>query len=110
MTEAQDDAEPPEVWHERSGALGAELLFAVRHEFATTLTDVLARRVLLAFEPGHGLDVAARAATLVGERMGWGADRQAAELAEYRDWLTRLAVPGRHAGRVTSDSLKDAKR
>jgi glycerol-3-phosphate dehydrogenase len=66
--------------------------------------------VLLAFELGHGLEVAERAAALLGERLGWDADRQAAELAEYRDWLTRLAVPGRGAGPATSQSLEDAAR
>lgn len=108
VAEAQQDDELLEVLHEGTGALGAELLFAVRHEFARTLADVLARRVLLAFEPGHGLEVAERAAALLGARVGWDADRQAAELAEYHDWLARLAVPGRGAGSADADSLEDA--
>ena len=66
-----------------------------RHEFARTLTDVLARRALLAFEPGHGLEVAEHAADLLGERLDWDIERTAKELAEYRTWLTRLAVPQR---------------
>lgn len=92
---AADDPELTEVLHPATGAIGAELLFAVRHEFARTLTDVLARRILLAFEPGHGLEVAERAADLLGDRLGWDGERRAAELAEYRTWLTRLAVPVR---------------
>ena len=110
LAEAQHDDQLLEVLHEGTGAIGAELLFAVRREFARTLTDVLARRVLLAFEPGHGLEVAERAARMLGERLGWDADQQAAELAEYHDWLTRLAVPGRGAGPARSDSREDAAR
>jgi glycerol-3-phosphate dehydrogenase len=78
-----------------TGALEAEILLAVRHEFAQTLTDVLARRMLLAFEPGHGLDVAERAAAVMGAECGWDEDRQAAEIRGYREWLERLAVPAR---------------
>jgi glycerol-3-phosphate dehydrogenase len=95
VQEAAGDAELDEVIHPATGAIAAELLFAVRHEFARSLTDIFARRMLLAFEPGHGLEVAERAADLLGERLGWNADHRAAELAEYRTWLTRLAVPAR---------------
>jgi glycerol-3-phosphate dehydrogenase len=95
VQEAAEDPELGKVFHPATGAIGAELLFAVRHEFARTLTDVLARRVLLAFQPGHGLEVAEHAADLLGERLGWDMERRAKELAEYRTWLTRLAVPQR---------------
>ncbi|OAE01044.1 glycerol-3-phosphate dehydrogenase [Arthrobacter sp. OY3WO11] len=80
-----------------TGALEAEILLAVRHEFAQTLTDVLARRMLLAFEPGHGLDVVERAAAVMGAECGWDAERQAAEIRGYHEWLERLAVPSRAA-------------
>ncbi|RLV50945.1 glycerol-3-phosphate dehydrogenase/oxidase [Nocardioides mangrovicus] len=82
-----------EVLDEDSGALVAELFFAVDHELARTLTDVLARRLLLAFEPGHGREAAGRAADLLGERLGWSSEQRASQLAEYEEWLTRLAVP-----------------
>ncbi|MFJ5862640.1 glycerol-3-phosphate dehydrogenase [Pseudarthrobacter sp. NPDC092439] len=80
-----------------TGALEAEILLAVRHEFAQTLTDVLARRMLLAFEPGHGLDVVERAAAVMGDECGWDSERQAAEIRGYREWLERLAVPAHAA-------------
>ncbi|MCU1521225.1 MAG: glycerol-3-phosphate dehydrogenase [Arthrobacter sp.] len=83
------------VLDQASGALEAEILLAVRHEFAKTLTDVLARRMLLAFEPGHGLDTAGRAAAVMGAECGWDEDRQAAEIRGYQEWLERLAVPSR---------------
>ena len=39
-----------------SGVMAAELIFAVDTDLARSLTDVFARRVLLAFEPGHALE------------------------------------------------------
>jgi glycerol-3-phosphate dehydrogenase len=95
VTSVGDDEELLAVFDPATGAIGAELLFAVRHEFARTLADVLARRVLLAFEPGHGLETVARAAELLGDRLGWDEARRAAEIEEYRRWLGHLAVPGR---------------
>jgi glycerol-3-phosphate dehydrogenase len=86
-----------EVLHPGTGALAAEVRFAVRHEFAKTLADVLARRILLAFEPDHGIEAAARAAAVMGEELGWDEARQAKEIEGYREWLERLAVPGRAA-------------
>lgn len=103
VAEAQNDAELLEVLHEGTGAIGAELVFTARHEFARTLTDVLARRVLLAFEPGHALDVVDRAAAILGDRLGWSKEQRAAETAEYRTWLSRLQVPSAApAGGVTT--------
>ncbi len=92
-----------EVLHPATGAIGAELVFAVRHELARSLTDVLARRVLLAFEPGHGLEVVDAAVDILGDRLGWEPDRRKAEVAEYEEWLDHLAVPGRpRTGGVSS--------
>lgn len=82
-----------EVVHEPTGALAAELVFAVNEEFARTLTDVLARRLLLAFEPEHALDALDRITTILGDRLDWDDERRGAEVAEYRKWLDRLAVP-----------------
>ena len=93
VVSAGDDAELLAVFDEDTAAIGAELVFAVRHEFARTLTDVLARRVLLAFEPGHGLAAVDRAAALLGDRLGWDDDRLKAEIEGYRRWLSHLAVP-----------------
>lgn len=97
VTEANADADLLAVVHEPTGAIGAELVFAMRHEFARTLTDVLARRALLAFEPGHSLESLDQVLSVLAPREGWDEARVEAEVAEYRTWLTRLAVPGREA-------------
>ena len=97
VAEAQNDKALLNVIHEPSGAIGAELIFAMKREFASSLTDVLARRLLLAFQPSHALESVDAIARLVGERMGWTAKQRAAEIAEYRAWLSHLAVPRANA-------------
>ena len=77
-----------------SPAIAAELIFAVENEFAVTLTDLFARRTMLAFEPSHGLAGAARAAEIVGTHQKWSAAEQREEVEEYSRWLDHLRVPG----------------
>ena len=101
-----DDASLAEIVDEKSGALAAEVLFAVNEEFARTLTDVMARRLLLAFEPDHGIQSAERIAEIMASINGWDEDRIQNEIDGYIEWLNHLAVPGRPTaqipGRATS--------
>lgn len=92
---AQADPALAERFDPESSAIAAELVFAVDHEFAETLTDVFARRTLLAFEPGHGLGGAERAAEILASHRGWDDTRRSAEIAGYREWLDHLRVPER---------------
>ncbi len=78
-----------------SPAIAAELVFAVTAEMAETITDVLARRTMLAFEPGHGLDGVDRVADVLAAELGWSPERRAEEIEGYRAWLDHLRVPGR---------------
>ena len=90
---ADEDASLGEVLDADSGLVAAEVPFAVAADLAATLTDVLARRLILAFEPDHGEAVLDAVADLLGRRLGWDGDQRAAQIAEYRQWLERLAVP-----------------
>ncbi|SFH20804.1 glycerol-3-phosphate dehydrogenase [Cryobacterium levicorallinum] len=89
------DASLGEKFDPLSNAIAAELVFAVKYEMAKSLTDVYARRTLIAFEPDHGLASVSRAADILGETLGWDAQRRAVEIAGYEKWLEHLAVPGR---------------
>lgn len=60
---------------------GAEVLYATRYESAVTLRDALLRRTS-AGSAGHpGADAIERAATIVGDELGWDADRRRREAA-----------------------------
>jgi glycerol-3-phosphate dehydrogenase len=62
-----------------------EMMYAVDHEFARTLGDLLIRRTRLAFETSdHGLALAPAVADLVAPLLGWNAEMRAAELERLR--------------------------
>ena len=63
----------------------AEIHYAVVHEMAATVEDVLARRVpLLLLGREQGLDVAERTSDIVARLLSWTDDRRRAELERYR--------------------------
>ena len=76
-----------------SGVLAAELVFAVDADLARSLTDVLARRVLLAFEPGHALAEVDDITKVLADHLDQDDDWAQAQIAEYREWLDKLKVP-----------------
>ena len=61
-----------------------EVVWAVRHELALTLDDVLSRRMRLAQElPDRGASIAPRAADILADELGWSAQRREREIAAY---------------------------
>jgi glycerol-3-phosphate dehydrogenase len=74
-----------------SDAIKAELIHAVLHEHARTLSDLLVRRTHVAFEsPDRGVAVAAEVAALVGPHLGWDAAAQAQAVTAYVADVHRL--------------------
>ena len=65
--------------------LKAEIIYAVTHEGAMSVDDVISRRTRLAFEAPHaGVDLAEDVATLIAPYLGWGAKEKKASIAEYK--------------------------
>jgi glycerol-3-phosphate dehydrogenase len=65
--------------------LAAEVVYAVRHEMATTVDDVLSRRTRARLQlRDASADAAVAVADLMGDELGWDADRRAAEAEAYR--------------------------
>ena len=75
--------------------LEAEVAWAVRHELALSLDDVLARRTRLAQElPDRGAAIAPRVAQILGAELGWGESRQRLEVDSYLATASReYSVP-----------------
>ena len=64
--------------------LEAEVSWAVRHESALSIDDVLARRTRLAHElRDRGAAIAPRVAAIIGSDLGWGPERQQLEVDTY---------------------------
>jgi glycerol-3-phosphate dehydrogenase len=69
----------------------AELHYAVEHEMALTLGDLLIRRLHVAFETrDHGISAAPAAARAVGPLLGWSENDYAAQLAAFREEVSRI--------------------
>jgi glycerol-3-phosphate dehydrogenase len=77
--------------------LEAEVAWAARHELASSLDDVLSRRMRLAQElPDRGESIAPRVAEILGAELGWDAARQVAEVSDYLETArVEYGVPGR---------------
>ena len=72
------NADSPYVW--------AEVDFAVQHDLAKTVDDVLSRRVpILLVGRDQGLDVCDRVADRMQQLLGWSETEKARQLASYRE-------------------------
>lgn len=87
---ASADPELARVIPGTEDVLVAELALAFGDEFARTLEDVLARRLMLVRRPDVGLGVAAAVAAECGAIAGWDDSRVGEELLAYRSWAERL--------------------
>ena len=87
LIEASPDLAEP--FDEESGAIGAEVVFAVQSELAQTLSDILLRRTLAAYSASSAIGADERAVAVAARHLGWDAARCDAELTAYRDWITR---------------------
>jgi glycerol-3-phosphate dehydrogenase len=76
--------------------LRAEAVYAVRHEMATTLDDVLSRRTRARLQLRDATAAAAEAvAELIGAELGWDTSRRAEEVAAFRASVdTERTSPG----------------
>ena len=76
-----------------SGALGAEVVFAVREEFAVTLGDILLRRSMVGLGPDLGRGALSAALGVAARHLGWDETRCRAEEAAYLAEIEPLTVP-----------------
>jgi glycerol-3-phosphate dehydrogenase len=73
-----------------TGAIKAEILFAVQNEMACTLGDVLLRRTMVGLNAKAGLGADKNAATVAQKHLGWTDQRAADEVVAYRKYIERF--------------------
>jgi len=61
--------------------VGAEVIHAIRHEMAVTLSDIVIRRTELGAMEHPGADLVKAMAAIAAEELGWDADRRDREIA-----------------------------
>ena len=88
------------------GLTRAEIEFVLVEEFPKTLTDLMARRLIFAFEKGHGLDVVEKIASIAAGKLGWTQDEVIQQIDNYKKWLDHLAIPDVNGPRSTHFGAK----
>jgi glycerol-3-phosphate dehydrogenase len=85
--------------------LRAEVAYAVTHEGALHVTDVLARRVRLLIESADsGASVAPEVAAIMAPLLGWNRRRRAAEAREYQAFAATNAAALRAPAAAIGDA------
>lgn len=75
------------------GYVGAEIAYAVTHEGALHLDDLMRRRTRMVYEyPNYALDAAAEVAQIAAAALGWTPDQTASEIDNYRAQCTASAT------------------
>ncbi|CAN5567163.1 glycerol-3-phosphate dehydrogenase/oxidase [soil metagenome] len=92
MSESMSDVSALHPLVPGSPTCAAELLFAFRHEMATSLADALIRRTMTAYAPGLGATIAQAAAPVVGQHMGWSGEKITSEIEQYHREVARFRV------------------
>ena len=77
-----------------TGLIGAEVLYAFRHEMAQTLADALLRRTMVGMGPKVGLDVDEAAAKVAVDHLGWIEERAKSDVEDYRRYVERYKPRG----------------
>jgi glycerol-3-phosphate dehydrogenase len=102
----------PSLLHTVPGAadyLMAEIRYAVTHEGALHLEDVLARRTRISIEyPHRGVDSADAVAILIGSILGWDEARRQAEVAQYTARVQAERASQAKADDADADAVRSA--
>lgn len=105
LTPVGDDPQLARELPDAAGAIGAEVLYAVTHEGALYLEDVLQRRLRITIESSDlGLAAAPVVADIMAAALGWDGDRVAAELGRHRAFVERQLA----AMELTDDDAANA--
>ena len=72
-----------EVIDPETGAIAGEFVYAVRNEFAQTLSDVFLRRTLLGYRADRGKDLLAKFGSTARVHLGWTDQKIATDVEEY---------------------------
>ncbi|MGK7910451.1 MAG: FAD-dependent oxidoreductase [Synechococcus sp.] len=71
----------------------AQAVYAVRNEYARTLTDIAHRRTSLATLDRYGIKAVQAIADVLIEHCGWAADRCSEQVLWHRTYMTENSVP-----------------
>ena len=86
----------------------AQIVYAVRNEFAHNLVDIACRRTTLAMSGNYGLDLlSVMSATLV-QYCDWSAEQCDRACQEYRIYMEENAIPNYLCDKITYSEITDS--
>ena len=71
----------------------AQIVYAVRHEFAHNLVDIACRRTTLAMSGNYGLDLLPVISATLVQYCGWSSEKCDRACQEYRVYMEENAIP-----------------
>jgi glycerol-3-phosphate dehydrogenase len=89
---AREEKGLDQVFDQKSGALAAELVYALRVESARTLTDVIMRRTMLGLDPDLPVGSIEAAAAIMAKHEGWERGRAAREIDAYTKYAAQFRL------------------
>lgn len=72
--------------------LAAEVVFALREEFAQTLTDIVFRRMMIGFDADQGRALYTEIAAIAATEKGWSPNRKTQQLEALMEYAESLRV------------------
>ncbi|KAF6754931.1 DAO-domain-containing protein [Ephemerocybe angulata] len=91
--------------------LDAEVLYAIRHEYAQTAIDVLARRTRLSFLNARAaLDALPGVVRIMGGEMGWGVGERRGQVERAVEFLVRSMGLQGDAGEISKEVIAKMER
>jgi glycerol-3-phosphate dehydrogenase len=76
-----------------TGAIGAEILMALRYEMGQTLADCLFRRTMIGLGKSLGLNVVESATGIAQKYFGWDEEKAKQEIINYQEYIKRFCSP-----------------
>ncbi len=77
---------------EGARVLASEVVFALREEFARTLTDIVFRRMMVGFDADQGRSLYDDIAAIAAKEAGWGPQEKQQQLADLVEYAESLRI------------------
>ncbi len=84
---AKQDRALTQVIDPETGAIGAEIVFAVREEWASTFEDILVRRTMIGRNSSLGANALDRVAEIAAEQLSWSPERIKQNRESYQRYI-----------------------
>jgi glycerol-3-phosphate dehydrogenase len=90
---AADESHLAYTLDDEESVIAAEVVFALRHEFAVNLTDIVHRRLMIGLSADLGQGMHEEIAKLAARELNWSSGEKERQLADLQQYNARLKSP-----------------